>query len=145
MQINYCLPIIKNNKEEILEIIEKNISEFQFFEVWLDYVEDLDDVFVEKLINLLNDRLIVLFRRQKIFFFCLSGTEMFSLGTTRPIRNPRLHKGGLVGTRDISSLFAPSFFSEPGVSGSSIDIFLRFVILENILLGNFSKIVLIKF
>jgi len=66
MRINYCLPIIKNNKAEIIEIIEKNISEFQFFEVWLDYVDELDEIFMEKLINLLGERLIVLFRRQKL-------------------------------------------------------------------------------
>ncbi len=64
MKINYCLPIIKKNKNEILEIIEKNISEYQFFEVWLDYVEELDEAFLTKITNQLQNKLIVLFRRQ---------------------------------------------------------------------------------
>lgn len=66
MQINYCLPIIKQNKTEIFEIIEKNISEYQYFEVWLDYVENADEAFITKLTNLLGDKLIVLFRRQNM-------------------------------------------------------------------------------
>lgn len=64
--INYCLPIIKQNKTEIFEIIEKNISEYQYFEVWLDYVEESDEAFITKLTNLLGEKLIVLFRRQNM-------------------------------------------------------------------------------
>ena len=63
MKINYCLPIIKKNKEEIFKIIETNISDYQYFEVWLDYVENLDEAFITKLTNLLENHLIVLFRR----------------------------------------------------------------------------------
>lgn len=66
MNINYCLPIIKKNKDEIFEIIEKNISEYQYFEVWLDYIEELDETFLTKLITLLGDKLIVLLRRQNM-------------------------------------------------------------------------------
>jgi 3-dehydroquinate dehydratase I len=66
MQINYCLPIIKSDKEEILEIIEKNNSEYQYFEVWFDYIEELDETFITKLISHLQNKLIVLFRRKNM-------------------------------------------------------------------------------
>jgi 3-dehydroquinate dehydratase I len=66
MHINYCLPIIKNNKEEIFEIIEKNISEYQYFEVWLDYIEELDETFLAKLTSLLQNKHIMLLRRNNL-------------------------------------------------------------------------------
>lgn len=66
MKINYCLPIIKKDKRDIFEIIEKNISEYRYFEVWLDYVSDFDETFITNLITLLQERLIVLFRRQNL-------------------------------------------------------------------------------
>lgn len=78
MQINYCLPIIKKDKNEILEIIEKNISEYQFFEVWLDYVENLDEAFIMKITNMLQDKLIVLFRRQDFESVTMSVEERFN-------------------------------------------------------------------
>lgn len=64
MQIQYCLPIIKNKKNKVLEIINQNIHEYDFFEVWLEYVEDIDDAFIETIKNLLDERLILVFRRQ---------------------------------------------------------------------------------
>lgn len=66
MKINFCLPIIKNNKHRIIEIIKNNISEYQYFEIWLDYVDGLDEAFITDLINLLGEKLIVLFRRQNL-------------------------------------------------------------------------------
>lgn len=79
MQINYCLPIIKSSKEEILEVIEKNISEYQYFEVWLDYVADLDESFITKLTTLLQDKLVVVFRRQNLETISMNLEQRFNI------------------------------------------------------------------
>lgn len=64
--INYCLPIIKNKKADVLTTIEQNEKEYQFFEVWLDYIKNFDEAFLTQLINLLGEKLIVVFRRQHL-------------------------------------------------------------------------------
>jgi 3-dehydroquinate dehydratase-1 len=79
MKINYCLPIIKSSKEEILEMIEKNISEYQYFEIWLDYIENLDEAFITKITSLLQNKLIVLFRRQNMETISMSLEQRFNI------------------------------------------------------------------
>lgn len=64
MTIKYCLPIIKSNTEEIEKIIKDNKDSYYLFEVWLDYIEDLNLEFIEKLTASLGERIIFLFRRQ---------------------------------------------------------------------------------
>jgi 3-dehydroquinate dehydratase I len=66
MTIPYCLPIIKNTRQDIIQTIEANIADYQFVEVWLDYVDDLDETFVKNLVNSYGGKLILLFRRQKL-------------------------------------------------------------------------------
>lgn len=64
MQIKYCLPIIKHKKNDVLAMIQ-NHADYQYFEVWIDYIEDLDNKFIEELRNKLGDTLILLFRRKR--------------------------------------------------------------------------------
>ena len=64
--MNYCLPIIKNSKEEVLEVIKNNLPNYSFFEIWLDYIEDLDTTFVDQLISQYEEKLVLLFRRQNL-------------------------------------------------------------------------------
>lgn len=64
--IKYCLPIIKESKSEVIDLIEQNESRFQMFEVWLDYIEDLTTAFIVKLAVTYEQRLILVFRRQKL-------------------------------------------------------------------------------
>ncbi len=66
MQPNYCLPIIKSHKTEVLNTIDSNQDNYSYFEVWLDYIDDLDEAFTRHLVELLKDRLILLFRRQNL-------------------------------------------------------------------------------
>jgi 3-dehydroquinate dehydratase-1 len=66
MRIDYCLPIIKPSQTEVLEAIRAYDGDYRYFEVWLDYVGDTDEAFVKQLIELLGERLIVLFRRQNL-------------------------------------------------------------------------------
>lgn len=66
MKINYCLPIIKNKKAEVLSLINENINEFNFFEIWLDYIEDWDEQFLRDLIEQFEGKLIFLFRRKNL-------------------------------------------------------------------------------
>src|SRR5215469_16843208 len=63
MKINYCLPIIKNSKEEVLSIVKKYRNEYDYLEIWLDPIIDIDNQFVDKLIYMLGDKLILLFSR----------------------------------------------------------------------------------
>lgn len=65
MKIKYCLPIIKNSKEEILEYVKKYRDEYQYLEIWLDPIKDLDNAFVDRLIYMLQDQLILLFHREE--------------------------------------------------------------------------------
>ncbi|HSW47730.1 MAG TPA: type I 3-dehydroquinate dehydratase [Candidatus Saccharimonadales bacterium] len=66
MKIIYCLPIIKSRKNEVLDIINENINQYLYFEIWLDYIDDLDDEFIKKLIKQLEGRIIFLFRRKNL-------------------------------------------------------------------------------
>lgn len=66
MPINYCLPIINSDKKDILKIINNNKNEFQYFEIWIDYIENIDTAFIKDLKNLLNEKLIIVLRRQNL-------------------------------------------------------------------------------
>lgn len=75
-KVQYCLAIRKTNKTLILEEIKKNRELFAYFEIWLDYIEDLnnkdlssdflDSDFIEKLISSTDQKLILLTRRDKL-------------------------------------------------------------------------------
>ncbi|HET7673242.1 MAG TPA: type I 3-dehydroquinate dehydratase [Candidatus Saccharimonadales bacterium] len=66
MQNRYCLPVIKSQKTEVFETLEKHGTDYGYFEVWLDYIEDLDMEFVSDLIGRYPDRIILVFRRQNL-------------------------------------------------------------------------------
>jgi 3-dehydroquinate dehydratase I len=66
MPINYCLPILQSGKDEILDTIQQHNESYRYFEVWLDYVNDVNEAFIARLIELLGERLIVLFRRERL-------------------------------------------------------------------------------
>jgi 3-dehydroquinate dehydratase type I len=79
MKINYCLPIIKQSKEEVLEVIKKNRNEYEYLEVWLDPIKDIDTVFVDKLIYMLQDKLIVLFHRGNKYKTTISAEKKWEI------------------------------------------------------------------
>jgi len=66
MKINYCLPVIKENKAEILNLISEQKNNYQYFEIWIDYVEDVDKIFIGELLTILENKLIILFRRKNL-------------------------------------------------------------------------------
>ncbi len=61
MKVNYCLPIIKNTKQEVLS--ELKTSGYDYYEIWLDYIEDFDEDFLMNITNKFKGKLILLFRR----------------------------------------------------------------------------------
>lgn len=63
--MKYCLPIIKESKEEILQIISEN-PDYDFYEIWLSYIKDLDTDFVWKISDRFNGKIVFLFRKQKL-------------------------------------------------------------------------------
>jgi 3-dehydroquinate dehydratase-1 len=62
----YCLPIIKRSKGEVQKTIEANIDRYRFFEVWIDYINDIDTGFAASLVGLFPHRLIIVSRRQNL-------------------------------------------------------------------------------
>lgn len=66
MKPKYCLPIIKADKTEVLELVKANLSDYSYLEVWLDYVQGADEAFVARLVDLLGKSLVVTFRRQNL-------------------------------------------------------------------------------
>jgi 3-dehydroquinate dehydratase type I len=66
MSHRYCLPIIAATKAVVLDLIDQHESRYDFFEVWLDHIEDLDDEFIQQLIDRLQGRLVAVFRRQAL-------------------------------------------------------------------------------
>lgn len=62
--IKYCLPIIKNSKKEVLNAL--NIKGYNFYEIWLDYIKDLDEKFVINLAKKFKGKLVFIFRRQNL-------------------------------------------------------------------------------
>lgn len=66
MKIKYCLPIIKFKKKDVLKTISENQNLYEFFEVWLDYIQDLDLNFVKNLEKNIGGRIIFLLRRQNL-------------------------------------------------------------------------------
>lgn len=66
MKINYCLPIVKTNQAAVIETININLTQYSFFEIWLDYIIDLDIKFIQNFIKDYKNKLIFIFRRQKL-------------------------------------------------------------------------------
>ncbi|MGI0060639.1 MAG: hypothetical protein ACREBJ_12820, partial [Nitrosotalea sp.] len=64
-KINYCLPIIKIKKADVLSEIKNNPS-YDFYEIWLDYLIDMDEIFIEDLVSQYDGKLIMLLRRKKL-------------------------------------------------------------------------------
>ncbi len=79
MSPKYCLPIIKSQKSEVLEDIDSSQNEYSYFEVWLDYIDDLDEAFIRQLVELLHDKLILLFRRQNLETIKMSLEQRFTI------------------------------------------------------------------
>lgn len=65
MKIKYCLPIVTDSKKQVIERIENN-PDYDYFEIWLDYIDDLDELFVKELITKYDGKLVFLFRRLKL-------------------------------------------------------------------------------
>ncbi len=78
----YCLPIIKRTRSEVQANIESNLSKFRYFEVWFDYIEDLDSGFAASLVGLYPHRLIMIFRRQNLEPMQISSEERFKILST---------------------------------------------------------------
>lgn len=61
--MNYCIPIQKQTMSEVRQAILEFRESYDFLEVWLDMVTDLELSFVDELCEELGERLILLFRR----------------------------------------------------------------------------------
>lgn len=64
MNTKYCLPIIKNTKKETLGVLRT--KGYDFYEVWLDYIQNLDSKFILSIAKKLNKKLIFVFRRKNL-------------------------------------------------------------------------------
>lgn len=66
MKIKYCLPIIESNLSSIIENIESYKNDYGFFEIWLDYIHDLDESRLFDLLMPYEKRIVLVFRRFKL-------------------------------------------------------------------------------
>lgn len=66
MKTYFCLPIIKNKKIDVLKIIQENEQNYSYFEIWLDYINNVDLAFVKKLTKILKGRVIFVLRRKNL-------------------------------------------------------------------------------
>ena len=64
MKTKFCLPVIKNSKKEVLKFLK--IKDYDFYEIWLDYIKDLDEKFIVDISKKLQKKLIFVFRRQNL-------------------------------------------------------------------------------
>jgi 3-dehydroquinate dehydratase-1 len=64
--MNYCLPIIETTLPAIQQIIETYQKDYDYFEIWLDYLESVDEQKLHELITTYGTKLIFLFRRQNL-------------------------------------------------------------------------------
>ena len=79
MKYPYCLPIIKSSKEEIVAIIQQHKNDYAYFEVWLDFIDELDTAFLKRLQTDLSERLVVVFRRLQLASTKMSSTQRHEL------------------------------------------------------------------
>jgi len=73
MKTKYCLPIIKNTKQQVLQTLK--YKGYNLYEVWLDYIKDLDEAFIKNLVNKFKHKLIIVFRRKNLEEMRLSFDE----------------------------------------------------------------------
>lgn len=62
MNAKYCLPIIKTTKAAVRAKLAA-VKGYDYFEIWVDYIEDVDHPFISELITEFGNRLIFVFRR----------------------------------------------------------------------------------
>src|SRR5262245_1237210 len=63
----YCLPIQNDNEAAIFETVQALKNEYDFFEIWLDYLDDIRTEMLEELVSIAGEeKLIFLFRRQNL-------------------------------------------------------------------------------
>ena len=63
--IKYCLPIVVKEKVRVTQLLEYHAETYQYFEIWLDYINKFDLNFIEDLSNKWGDRLIFILRRKE--------------------------------------------------------------------------------
>lgn len=63
---SYCIPILCPKAETVLKVIDENASLYDYFEVWLGTIENLDDGFLSALLAVHAKSLIILFRKKNL-------------------------------------------------------------------------------
>lgn len=79
MKDKYCLPIIQVAEDSVLAMIEQNKKNYGFFEIWLDYIEDLSESFVSDLIHKFPGQLVFVFRRQNLESIKMPDVQRFKV------------------------------------------------------------------
>lgn len=79
MQNKYCLPIIAESWQKVIDTIESQQANYGYFEVWLDYLTDLE---THKLIEFVSEqpsKLILVFRRQNLEPIKMTAEQRFKI------------------------------------------------------------------
>ena len=64
----YCLPIIKHSKADVLSKLKEASKDdfYQKFEIWLDYINGVDRLFIDEILQKYPDKIVFVFRRQNL-------------------------------------------------------------------------------
>lgn len=64
MTVKYCLPIIANTKEEVLQILKT--KGYNYYEIWLDYLKNLDENLLLRVAEKYREKIIFVLRRKNL-------------------------------------------------------------------------------
>jgi 3-dehydroquinate dehydratase I len=66
MSAKFCLPIIVDNLSTALSTLKDNLNKFDYFELWVDYINSLSDTFLESLDKSILEKIIIVTRRKNL-------------------------------------------------------------------------------
>lgn len=62
----YCLPVRFSTMDEVVKTVSEHAAQTTFFEVWIDYIDDLDENGLTQLVEQYPNRIVFVFRRDKL-------------------------------------------------------------------------------
>ncbi|MCO6430132.1 MAG: type I 3-dehydroquinate dehydratase [Deltaproteobacteria bacterium] len=64
--LKFCLPLLESSKRSVFARLQDIDPAYSFYEIWLDYIADIDVKFIENISTEYPSKLIFVFRRQNL-------------------------------------------------------------------------------
>lgn len=100
----FCLPIIRDDPAEVARIIRNNALKQRYFEIWLDYLDELSTEWLASLISKYPNRLLLVFRRLNLEPMKLAPEERLEIIKTLQKKAVLFDIDVTVQTEDIAAL-----------------------------------------